>query len=571
MQPLTEDDPRQVGGYRLLAVLGEGGMGRVYLGRSAGGRTVAVKLVHAGMARDPGFRRRFAREVAASRAVSGPGTVPVVAADPEADRPWLASAYVSGPSLGEAVAAYGPLPEPALWRLAAALGEALGTVHAGGLVHRDLKPTNVLLAADGPLLIDFGIARAADDTALTGTGLVIGSPGYMSPEQAEGREVTPAADVFALGVVLAFAATGRGPFGSGSGPELLYRVVHHDPDLTEVPERFAAVLRRCLAKDPVDRPEPAELADWAAGQGGRTEDWLPAPIVSAIARKAEQLLNLEADAAAEERPQPPPSEARTEVTGPPALPPTAIAPPLPGSPAVPPTPVPGQFPPYHTPRLPPGPQPQYVNPYAAPPRPWPAVPGGPVRPMPQADPRRRVWIAPWVQGKGLGRPLLALWGLIPLAVLFLVRDAAAELAVRHPAPSGEWADSAELVRWAVEDRGAPLVLVVPLAVAMAFLQSFRGGLYRRPAGAVRAWTALGAAFWMLWCLVIWTGVVWALGIVTALDEDAVREPDAGVFAVFGLAALALAAVGLAAVGVFFAALARLIRGLAGDVARPAAP
>ncbi|MGW3949525.1 protein kinase domain-containing protein [Streptomyces sp. NPDC004752] len=300
MEPLTGDDPRQVGPYRLLMRLGEGGMGQVYLGRSPGGRTVAVKLVHAGLVGAPGFRERFAREVRASQAVSGTGTAPVVAADPDAVVPWLASAYIPGPSLAEAVHRHGPLPEASLWRLLSGLTEALEVVHASGLVHRDLKPSNVLLSLDRPLLIDFGIARAADGAALTGAGLVVGSPGYMSPEQAEGREATAASDVFSLGAVLAYAATGRDPFGGGSGPESLYRIVHHEPNLTGLPDAFAAIVRECLAKSPEHRPSPTALRA-RAGAARRDDgaDWLPAPVASAIARKAEHLLNLDGEEDAE--------------------------------------------------------------------------------------------------------------------------------------------------------------------------------------------------------------------------------------------------------------------------------
>ncbi|MGW5001589.1 protein kinase domain-containing protein [Streptomyces hydrogenans] len=367
MDPLTGDDPRQVGPYRLLARLGEGGMGRVYLGRSPGGRTVAVKLVHAGLVGIPGFRERFAREVRASRAVSGTGTVPVVAADPDAVVPWLASAYVPGPSLAEAVYQHGPLPEASLWRLLSGLAEALEAVHAGGIVHRDLKPSNVLLSLDRPLLIDFGIARAADGADLTGTGLIVGSPGYMSPEQAEGRETGAAGDVFSLGAVLVHAATGRGAFGNGTGPELLYRIVHHDPDLSGLPDAFATVVRECLDKAPERRPSPAALRarTEAARTGGET-DWLPAPVASAIARKAEHLLNLdgEEDAAPDDTQAPaPPPAVVTEVDphpvhgphnaptwtaaqpGAPARPPRQT-PPRPAQPAHPPTvPSPGTTPP----------------------------------------------------------------------------------------------------------------------------------------------------------------------------------------------------------------------------------
>ncbi|MCX5410421.1 serine/threonine-protein kinase [Streptomyces sp. NBC_00059] len=293
--------------------LGEGGMGRVYLGRSPTGRMVALKLVHAGLVGTPGFRERFAREVRMSRTVTGAGTVPVVAADPEAAVPWLASAYVPGPSLAEAVHQHGPFATPALWRMLSGLGEALEAVHTSGLVHRDLKPSNVLLSLDRPLLIDFGIARAADEAGLTGTGLVVGSPGYMSPEQAEGREVSPSGDVFSLGAVLAFAATGRSPFGGGSSPELLYRIVHHAPDLSGVDEALADVVRECLAKAPGQRPSPSALrerADAAIQDAGT--DWLPAPVASAIARRAEQLLNMEGE--------------RTEATGTDDRPPSGARP-----------------------------------------------------------------------------------------------------------------------------------------------------------------------------------------------------------------------------------------------------
>ncbi|MCP3757113.1 serine/threonine-protein kinase [Streptomyces sp. TBY4] len=308
--------------------LGEGGMGRVYLGRSPGGRTVAVKLVHAGLVGMPGFRERFAREVRASRAVSGTGTVPVVAADPDAAIPWLASAYVPGPSLAEAVHQHGPLPEASLWRLLSGLAEALEAVHACGLVHRDLKPSNVLLSLDRPLLIDFGIARAADGADLTGTGLVVGSPGYMSPEQAEGREVGAASDVFSLGAVLVHAATGRAAFGSGTGPVLLYRIVHHDPDLSGLPDAFAVIVRECLEKSPERRPSPAALrarAEAARPSGGA--DWLPAPVASAIARKAEHLLNLDGEEHAGTdggRASAPPAVIATEMDPRPALDPHAV-------------------------------------------------------------------------------------------------------------------------------------------------------------------------------------------------------------------------------------------------------
>jgi protein kinase-like protein len=259
MEPLSPNDPHNVGEFQLRARLGAGGMGRVYLGYSPAGRAVAVKVVHSELARDAEFRHRFGREVAAARAVGGMYTAPVVAAGLDEDPPWLATAYVPGPSLADMVARHGALPELAVWRLAAGLAEALRAVHACGLVHRDLKPANVLLAADGPHVIDFGISRAFDGTQLTAVGMVVGTPGYMSPEQAEGALVGPASDVFSLGCVLAFAASGNAPFGGGSAASVLYRVVTGQPDLTTVPGKLREVISGCLAKNPSERPELAAL------------------------------------------------------------------------------------------------------------------------------------------------------------------------------------------------------------------------------------------------------------------------------------------------------------------------
>jgi serine/threonine protein kinase len=259
MEPLSASDPQAVGEFQLRARLGSGGMGRVFLGYSRAGRAVAVKVIHPELARDPEFRHRFSREVAAARMVSGMYTAPVVASGVDADPPWLATAYVPGPSLSDVVNRYGPLPEPATWRLGAGLAEALGAVHACGLVHRDLKPANVLLAPDGPHVIDFGISRACDGTSVTATGSVVGTPGYMSPEQAEGAQVGPASDVFSLGCVLAYAATGNAPFGTGSAASVLYRVVTAQPDLTPVAPRLRDVITACIAKDPAQRPGLAAL------------------------------------------------------------------------------------------------------------------------------------------------------------------------------------------------------------------------------------------------------------------------------------------------------------------------
>ncbi|HEY0937362.1 MAG TPA: serine/threonine-protein kinase, partial [Trebonia sp.] len=259
MEPLAEDDPRQVGGFRLQARLGAGGMGRVYLGYSPGGRPVAVKVVHPELTRDPEFMHRFRREVAAAQAVSDAYTAAVVGAGPDDRPPWLATTYVAGPSLAELVARAGPLPEDAVWRLGGGLAEALQAIHAQGLVHRDLKPGNILVAADGPRVIDFGISRTTSGTVVTATQMTVGTPAYMSPEQAEGRTVGPASDVFALGSVLAFAATGAAPFGGGEMFAVAFRVVHGEPDLSQVPVSLRPLIEACLAKNPADRPALGEL------------------------------------------------------------------------------------------------------------------------------------------------------------------------------------------------------------------------------------------------------------------------------------------------------------------------
>ena len=205
-------------------------MGRVYLARSPGGRMVAVKVIRANLAEDAGFRARFAREVSAARKVGGLFTAQVVDADIDGPVPWLVTAYVPGTSLSDAVERQGPLPDNSVLALAAGLAEGLIAIHAAGVIHRDLKPSNVLLAQDGPRIIDFGISSAAEATALTGTGFMIGSPGFMSPEQAEGMTVGPASDIFSLAGVLIYAARGEGPFGSGDTAALLYRVVHGKPN-----------------------------------------------------------------------------------------------------------------------------------------------------------------------------------------------------------------------------------------------------------------------------------------------------------------------------------------------------
>jgi len=262
MEPLTANDPQMIGEFRLHARLGAGGMGQVYLGFSPAGRPVAIKVIHSHYAADPEFLRRFSHEVTAARAVGGMYTAPVVDSSVTDSTPWLATAYVPGPSLAAIISRCGPLPEPAVWRLGAGLAEALRAVHSAAVVHRDLKPANVLLADDGPHLIDFGISRPFQGTQLTSAGMVIGTPGYMSPEQAQAQTAGPPGDVFSLGCVLAYAATGTPPFDGGnpSNPaSVLFRIVSAEPDLSAVPPALRSVIEACLKKDPAQRPTPAQL------------------------------------------------------------------------------------------------------------------------------------------------------------------------------------------------------------------------------------------------------------------------------------------------------------------------
>ncbi|AWZ18640.1 hypothetical protein DRB96_42220 [Streptomyces sp. ICC1] len=351
MEQLHPRDPDHIGPYRLLARLGTGGMGQVFLGRSdqpgresdtglgartgtdtgtgpgpgadagAAGHTAAVKLIHPHLAAHPGFRARFRREAAAARVVGGAWTAPVLDADPDAEVPWLATAYIAGPSLRQAVGRdFGPLPVASLRVLAQGLAYALQDIHRAGLVHRDLKPGNILLTVDGPRVIDFGIARtleATGDPVLTQTGELLGSPGFLAPEQVYGTPVTPACDVFGLGAVLAYAATGRLPFGdpeqSGGIAALLMRVTEAEPDLSGVPAELRDLVHDCLRKDPAARPTPAEVLARAAEDAGSTEAagdsgnapalWLPGALIAQLGQHAVALL--EREASGPDRPAPP--------------------------------------------------------------------------------------------------------------------------------------------------------------------------------------------------------------------------------------------------------------------------
>ncbi|EWS93501.1 MFS transporter [Streptomyces sp. SID5466] len=339
MEQLTGQDPAHIGPYRLIARLGEGGMGLVYLGRSDLGRTVAVKVVQAEHAQHPEFRRRFAREVAAARRVGGDWTAAVLDADTEAATPWVATQYIPGPDLTTVVGKdFGPLPEHSVRTLANRLALALRAVHEAGLIHRDLKPSNVLVTVDGPRVIDFGIARALDsvggDSLLTRTGMLIGSPGFMSPEQVRGLELTPASDLFCLGAVLVHAATGRLLFGAtDTGLNAhLFRIAEEEPDLTGVPDSLLDLVRACLHKDPAQRPTTAQVIERTATD--RPGEWLPGPVLAQLGRKAAELLDFTPEtrgaqpdprvqAAARPASRPEPTSYPLQPSTPPPVPPSA--------------------------------------------------------------------------------------------------------------------------------------------------------------------------------------------------------------------------------------------------------
>ena len=280
MEPLSGDDPAEIGGYRLRARLGAGGMGRVYLASTPGGRRVAIKVVRPELGDDPDFRTRFRQEIAAAQRVRGLYTAELLSADPDATLPFLITAYVPGPSLQRAVADHGPMPAETVIRLVAGVAEALQAIHAAGVVHRDLKPSNVLLAPDGPRVIDFGIARAAEATSVTGSGIRVGSPQFMAPEQIRGTTATPAVDVFALGSVAAFTLLGRVPFGEGNPAALMHRVLNAEPNLTGCTGPIRDLIAGCLAKDPAARPDPTQIIETcrtlAEGNlGDFAESWWP--------------------------------------------------------------------------------------------------------------------------------------------------------------------------------------------------------------------------------------------------------------------------------------------------------
>ncbi|MFE5562280.1 serine/threonine-protein kinase [Streptomyces sp. NPDC056544] len=360
MERVGPAGPTHVGPFKVAGVLGQGGMGRVLLCAGPDGRLVAVKQVLAHFADDEGFRARFRREVAASRKVSGAYTAAVMDADPDAPTPWLASVFVSGPSLGAVVKADGVLEEAVVHRLAAGLASALAEIHRAGLIHRDLKPDNVLLTEDGVRVIDLGIARVTEgevegDTGLTRTGWVIGSPSFMSPEQAESKPLTPASDVFSLGSMLVMAFTGSSPFAGASTLRTLYDVVHATPDLSAVPEGLRGIVERCLAKDPADRPTPAQLLELLGPVAPAGRQWPSAVYRMLAAQRADIDRLLSADTATAVAPPEPLPELAPEpepvpepeldevVERAPAVPesaPPTVVPPRPVSPPTEPSPTP---------------------------------------------------------------------------------------------------------------------------------------------------------------------------------------------------------------------------------------
>ncbi|MDT0616082.1 protein kinase [Streptomyces sp. DSM 40712] len=392
-----------IGAYRLLGRLGAGGMGHVYLARSDRGRTVAVKLVREELAAQDEFRERFRQEVASARRVGGYWTAPVLDADTEAAVPWVATGYVAGPSLQQVVGHdHGALPERSVRTLAAGLAHALQDIHAAGIVHRDLKPSNVLVTIDGPRVIDFGIARALEtvtESGLTRTGALVGSPGFMAPEQVRGDRITPACDVFCLGSVLAYAATGNLPFGTATSGvhALMFRIAQEEPDLDGVPEGIADLVRDCLRKDPAARPALDEVLERTGARDtvaeGRSRDpWLPSALVAQLGRHAVRLLDTENPEAPEAGPVPPAHAPQSNPTPPPPPSRDPAGPPPPRDPGT------GAGPVNHLPTQVAG---------ANPPTPPPAYghPQQPRTPAPGHAPAAPGWVpAPAVPGTPPGTP-----------------------------------------------------------------------------------------------------------------------------------------------------------------------
>ncbi|MFD3466707.1 serine/threonine-protein kinase [Streptomyces sp. NPDC058682] len=401
LRPLRPGDPQEVSGYRLLAKIGEGGMGSVYLSRTRGNQPVALKVIRRDFAQEQDFRVRFEREVQAARRVQGYHIVPVLDHDTSGEQPWLATAFVPGLALDDALAAHGPLPLPAVFQLIGCTAQALHSIHAASVVHRDLKPSNILLGSNGPWVIDFGIARATDTTQLTRSGGFIGTPQYMSPEHALGRTVTAATDVFALGLIAAVVATGRHPYGDGAGLSIAAAIANtpqQAPDLSGYPEPLRQLLERCLHSDAAQRPGPAELAEWCGRVAGRElrdfDGWLPEPLTAEIARR-ERSAQAQAQAPAPSPAQVPP--APVQAPPPPAYAPTQASGPVPSAyaPTQGPGPVGAPHPPsYGAPNA----APSYAPAYAA--------PAGPAAPAPAAR-RSRV---PLVVGAGVLAVALAAGG-----------------------------------------------------------------------------------------------------------------------------------------------------------------
>ncbi|WCD90836.1 Serine/threonine-protein kinase AfsK [Streptomyces xanthophaeus] len=416
-QALEADDPPVIAGYRIAARLGSGGMGKVYLSHTPGGRAVAIKVIRPEFAEDPEFRRRFRQEVHSAQRVQGLYTAPVVDSDTEGPIPWLATAYVPGPTLSAAVAEHGRLPARTVLMLVAGIAEALQVIHGAGIVHRDLKPSNVLLATDGPRVIDFGIARAADSTSLTASGVAIGTPSFMAPEQAEGGDISTATDVFALGQVAAYAALGAPAYGEGPSHGVLYRIVHAEPDLSGLPTELRALVERCLVKDPADRPSLSKIIELCQAameqtQLRRSEDWLPAGLAAGLSERPPV-----PNPVLTPVPRPEPTAPASTPAPPPSRP--ATAPPAPSQATAPAIPRPGLPPqpagPYRTPPTAPRPQgygplggygpPRAVQPARPMPRPTP-MPGYPYGPPP-ARPRSRTGV---ILGSVFGGLLLSLAG-----------------------------------------------------------------------------------------------------------------------------------------------------------------